>query len=75
MPGKKGDKGQPGQKGERGEKGDKGERGEPGPASAVIVEWEIDEANYRATAILSTGEVAGVLDLRSMFERYHSERS
>jgi hypothetical protein len=67
MPGKKGDKGPPGP---RGEKGPKGEQGPPGP---IIAAWEIDHVNYRARGIMSDGTVGGTLDLRGMFEQFHSE--
>ena len=65
--GKTGDKGLPGP---RGEKGLEGERGPPGP---IIAAWEIDHVNYRARAIMSDGSDGGTLDLRGMFESYHTE--
>jgi hypothetical protein len=67
MPGKRGEKGPPGPHGER---GPKGEQGPPGP---IIAAWEIDHVNYRARAIMSDGSDGGTLDLRGMFERYHTE--
>ena len=67
MPGKKGDKGPPGPRGE------KGPKGEQGPSGPIIAAWEIDHVNYRARAIMSDGSDGGTLDLRGMFERFHSE--
>ena len=65
--GKTGDKGLPGP---RGEKGPQGEQGPPGP---IVTAWEIDHANYRARAIMSDGSDGGTLDLRSLFEQFHTE--
>jgi hypothetical protein len=67
MPGKKGDKGPPGP---RGDKGPKGDEGPPGP---IIATWEIDHVNYRARAIMSDGSDGGTLDLRGLFQQFHSE--
>ena len=67
MPGKKGDKGPPGPRGE------KGPKGEQGPSGPIVAAWEIDHVNYRARAIMSDGSDGGTLDLRGMFERFHSE--
>jgi hypothetical protein len=53
-----------------GEKGAKGDKGPPGPIIAV---WEIDQTNYRARAVMSDGSDGGTLDLRGMFEQFHSE--
>ena len=67
MPGKKGDKGPPGPRGE------KGPKGEQGPSGPIIAAWEIDQTNYRVRAVMSDGSDGGTLDLRGMFERFHSE--
>jgi hypothetical protein len=67
MPGKRGNKGPPGP---RGEKGAKGDEGPPGP---IIATWELDVVNYRVRAIMSDGSDGGTLDLRAMFEQFHSE--
>ena len=67
MPGKKGDKGPPGP---RGDKGPKGDEGPPGP---IIATWEIDHVNYRVRAVMSDGSDGGTLDLRGLFEQFHSE--
>ena len=67
LPGKKGDRGSPGP---RGETGPKGEQGPPGP---IIASWEVDHEHYRARATMSDGTDGPTLDLRGMFERYHTE--
>jgi hypothetical protein len=67
MPGKRGDKGLPGSRGE------KGPKGEQGPSGPMIAAWELDHVNYRARAIMSDGTDGGTLDLRGMFEQFHSE--
>jgi hypothetical protein len=65
--------GKRGEKGPTGPRGEKGPRGDRGPAGPIIASWEVDYENYRARAIMSDGTVGGTLDLRGMFERYHSE--
>jgi hypothetical protein len=67
MPGKRGPQG------ETGPPGEKGERGEPGPAGSIIAAWEVDPANYTATAVMSDGVRAGTLDMRPLFERFLAE--
>jgi hypothetical protein len=67
MPGKKGDKGPPGPRGE------KGAKGEQGPSGSIIAAWEIDQTNYRVRAVMSDGSNGGTLDLRGLFEQFHSE--
>jgi hypothetical protein len=63
-----GRQGKPGLKGERGEKGEKGEKGERGP---VPVDCRIRD--YIVTLVLSDGKELTVMNLRSMFEQYHTE--
>jgi hypothetical protein len=65
-----GKRGPAGPKGDRGEQGPRGPEGAPG---AIIAHWELDPTNYTARAIMSDGSIAGTLDLRVMFERYHTE--
>jgi len=65
-------KGEKGPRGEKGERGERGDKGEPGIAP-IIAGWEIDEVNYTAHAIMSDGSDGGTLNLRGMFERYHTE--
>jgi hypothetical protein len=67
MPGKRGGKGPPGARGEKGPKGD------TGPSGPIIAAWVIDHVNYRARAVMSDGSDGGTLDLRGMFEQFHSE--
>src|SRR5262249_15980504 len=65
--GKTGDKGLPGPRAEQGPQGDQG------PSGPIIAAWEVDHVNYRARAIMSDGSDGGTLDLRGMFEQFHSE--
>jgi hypothetical protein len=60
-----------GRRGKPGEIGPRGERGLPGPAAAVIVEWAVRD--WRAVPVMSDGTVGPPLDLRELFEQYHSE--
>jgi hypothetical protein len=67
--------GKPGPKGERGEPGPRGERGLPGQAAPTILGWQIDPEGYRAMPLMSTGSEGPALELRRLFEQYHSESS
>jgi hypothetical protein len=53
----------PGPRGAKGEKGD----------SAEIVGWRIDRENYVATPVMSDGKDGPPLELRGLFEQFHSE--
>jgi len=68
--------GRPGRPGQPGQPGQRGERGEPGrdadPAKS-IVEWKIDRDKYRVIPVLSSGEFGKPIELRSLFEQFHSE--
>jgi len=66
-PGKRGDKGQPGPRGERGEQGERGE------AAPIFLRWEIDHETYTAVPLMSDGEKGPPLELRGLFEQFHSE--
>jgi hypothetical protein len=68
--GKTGDKGQPGPRGPQGERGEKRDPGEPTPE---ILGWQIDRANFRAIPVMSDGKDGPALDLRGLFEQFHSE--
>jgi hypothetical protein len=70
MPGKRGEKGERGPAGVRGERGLKGDRGEPAP---TIVGWQIDREVYVARAVMSDGSQSPPLELRGLFEQFHSE--
>jgi hypothetical protein len=65
--------GKPGLKGDRGDAGARGERGPPGQAAPVILAWKIDRENFRAMPVLSDGSEAPALELRGLFEQFHSE--
>jgi len=67
--------GKPGIRGERGEPGPRGERGLPGQAAPTIQGWQIDRERYRATPLMSDGSEGPALELRPLFEQYHSESS
>jgi hypothetical protein len=67
--------GKPGPMGERGEPGPCGERGLPGQAGPTIVGWRIDGERYRATPLMSDGREGPTLELRPLFEQYHTESS
>jgi hypothetical protein len=62
-----------GPKGERGESGPRGEHGLPGQAAPTIQGWQIDRD--RATPSTSDGSEGPALELRPLFEQYHSESS
>jgi hypothetical protein len=65
--------GKPGLKGERGDAGVRGERGPPGQAAPVILAWTIDREAFCAVPVMSDGSEAPALELRSLFEQFHSE--
>jgi hypothetical protein len=68
--GKTGDRGQPGP---RGPQGERGERGEPGESAPEILGWRIDRENFRAIPVMSDGDDGPALELRGLFEQFHSE--
>jgi hypothetical protein len=43
--------------------------------SVMIVNWTIDQKNYRAVPTLSNGTQGAVLELRGLFEQYLLETS
>jgi hypothetical protein len=59
--------------GKRGQQGPRGERGERGPSSTIIDSWRIDRERYRATPLMSDGSEGPALELRPLFEQYHTE--
>jgi hypothetical protein len=65
--------GKPGLKGDRGDAGVRGERGLPGQAAPVILAWTIDREAFRAVPLMSDGSEAPALELRGLFEQFHSE--
>jgi hypothetical protein len=66
-PGKRGVTGLKGERGERGAKGD------PGLNAPVIRSWHVDRGRFVVTPILAGGDAGPLLDLRSLFEEYHSQ--
>jgi hypothetical protein len=67
--------GKPGLKGERGQPGARGERGLPGQPGPTIMGWQLDRERYRATPLMSGGGEGPALELRPLFEQYHTESS
>jgi hypothetical protein len=67
--------GKPGPKGESGEPGPRGERGLPGQAGLTILSWQVDPERYRAMPLMSDGSEGAALELRPLFEQYHTESS
>jgi hypothetical protein len=65
--------GKPGPKGERGEPDPRGERGLPGQARLTFLSWQIDPERYRATPLMSDGSEGPTLELRPLFEQFHTE--
>jgi hypothetical protein len=58
--------------GEKGERGPVGPKGEAGQAAPRITGFRVDRKNYRAVARMSDGTELP-LDLRELFEQFHSE--
>ena len=59
--------------GKRGQQGPRGERGPTGPAGAAIQSWRIDHERYQATPLMSDGSEGPPLELRPLFEQFHTE--
>ena len=68
-----GKRGAPGAKGECGERGPKGDKGDPGLSAQIIRSWHVDRKYFVATPILAGGDTGPPLELRSLFEEYHSQ--
>jgi hypothetical protein len=58
--------------GKRGDKGERGLQGIPG-VPVFIKEWQIDRDNYIAVPLMSDGREGPPLELRSLFEQFHTE--
>jgi hypothetical protein len=67
--------GRPGRKGETGASGPRGEKGEKGEPGPMIVSWMVDRERYRAIPFCADGSSGPELNLRGLFEQYHSETS
>jgi hypothetical protein len=65
--------GKPGRQGIKGERGEAGAPGPQGAAAPIIVGWQIDRAAYTATPVMSDGGEGPPLELRTLFEQFHSE--
>jgi hypothetical protein len=66
----------PGKRGPQGPRGEKGERGERGPAglsAPTIVRWQVDREGYGVLPIVSDGKEGPRLELRPLFEQFHTE--
>ena len=51
----------------------RGERGAAGASAPTILGWKIDRAAYSATPIMSDNSEVEPLQLRALFEQFHSE--
>jgi hypothetical protein len=58
--------------GKRGDKGERGLQGIPG-VPVVIQKWRLDRDNYIAVPVMSDGREGPPLELRSLFEQFHTE--
>jgi hypothetical protein len=58
--------------GKRGDKGERGLQGIPG-VPVVIQKWRLDRDNYIAVPVMSDGREGPPLQLRSLFEQFHTE--
>jgi hypothetical protein len=63
--------GKVGNAGPRGSRGAKGEKGDAG--DLTIRSWLIDPTNYRASPLLSNGQVGAMLELRPLFVQFRAE--
>ena len=59
----------------QGKRGDKGERGLQGISGVpvVIQKWRLDRENYIAVPVMSDSREGPPLELRSLFEQFHTE--
>src|SRR5262249_41574797 len=67
-------------RGSKGDKGETGPRGPPGDRGAAeqpvtICSWLVDPERYRASPLLSNGQVGAILDLRPLFELFQKQTS
>jgi hypothetical protein len=58
--------------GKRGDKGERGLQGIPG-VPVVIVKWHLDQDNYTAVPVMSDGREGPPLELRTLFDQFHTE--
>jgi len=64
-----------GRAGKPGPTGERGERGLPGQAGPKILRWQINPERYRATPLMTDGSEGPALEMRALFEQYHTESS
>ena len=66
-----------GPKGDRGAPGPRGHRGDRGAAEqpVTIRSWLVDPERYRASPLLSNGQVGAMLELRPLFELFQKQTS
>jgi hypothetical protein len=59
----------------QGKRGDKGERGLQGISGVpvVIQKWGLDRNNHIAVPVMSDGREGPPLELRALFEQFHTE--
>ena len=62
-----------GKRGTAGERGPQGERGLPGAAGITIVGWKIDRDLYVAVPVMSDASEGPALELRGLFEQFHTD--
>jgi hypothetical protein len=67
--------GRAGKQGPKGECGEPGPRGERGPPAPTILGWQVDPERFRARPLMSDGSEGPALELRPVFEQYHTESS
>lgn len=72
--GKQGKPGEPGVPGPQGERGARGDRGADG-RNLELTSWQVDRENYTVTPLLSDGRKGPALNLRKLFEQFHTESS
>lgn len=65
--------GKPGIKGQAGPKGEPGEKGERGLPGATVLNWKINQEDYTVALVMSDGSEVPALNLRTLFEQFHSE--
>jgi hypothetical protein len=66
-----------GPKGDKGETGPRGHRGDRGVTAqpVTICSWLVDPERYRASPLLSNGQVGAMLELRPLFELFQKQTS
>jgi hypothetical protein len=68
-----GRRGVTGERGPQGERGPRGEQGKPGTHGTTILAWKVDRQSYSITPVMSDGTDGPSLELRGLFEQFHTE--